>query len=80
MDRRDVEFNAEGVTRGVALPGARVSGRAPTLDEVDATRTGIWGSSYVLVVGAIGRRVRAVAARPRATSSSNTLVSRKEED
>ena len=73
MDRRDIEFNAEGVTlRGWFYRGQGVSGRAPTLDEVDATRPGIWGSSYMLVVGAIDRRVRAVAARPRATSSSNS--------
>jgi len=134
MDRRDIEFNAEGVTlRGWLYRGQGVSGRAPTvvmahgfaavkemyldsfaevfaaaglnalvfdnrnfgesdgeprqeidpwqqvrdyrhaityattLDEVDATRIGVWGSSYsgghVLVVGAIDRRVRAVAAQ-----------------
>jgi fermentation-respiration switch protein FrsA (DUF1100 family) len=134
MDRRDIEFNAEGVTlRGWFYQGQGVSGRAPTvvmahgfsavkemyldafaevfaaaglnalvfdnrnfgasdgeprqeidpwqqvrdyrhaityaatLDEVDPTRIGIWGSSYsgghVLVVGAIDRRVRAVVAQ-----------------
>ena len=134
MDRRDIEFNAEGVTlRGWLYRGQGVSGRAPTvvmahgfsavkemyldsfaevfaaaglgvlvfdnrnfgasdgeprqeidpwqqvrdyrhaityattLDEVDATRIGVWGSSYsgghVLVVGAIDRRVRAVVAQ-----------------
>ena len=134
MDRRDIEFNAEGVTlRGWFYQGQGVSGRAPTvvmahgfsadkemyldafaevfaaaglnalvfdnrnfgasdgeprqeidpwqqvrdyrhaityaatLDEVDATRIGVWGSSYsgghVLVVGAIDRRVRAVVAQ-----------------
>jgi fermentation-respiration switch protein FrsA (DUF1100 family) len=134
MDRRDIEFNAEGVTlRGWFYRGQEVSGRAPTvvmahgfsavkemyldafaevfaaaglnalvfdnrnfgasdgeprqeidpwqqvrdyrhaityaatLDEVDATRIGVWGSSYsgghVLVVGAIDRRVRAVTAQ-----------------
>src|SRR6185437_2818650 len=40
---------------------------AGTLDEVDAARIGIWGSSYsgghVLVVGAIDRRVKAVVAQ-----------------
>lgn len=40
---------------------------ATTLPEVDATRIGVWGSSYsgghVLVVGAIDRRVKAVVAQ-----------------
>jgi uncharacterized protein len=134
MDRRDIEFNAEGVTlRGWFYRGERVSGRAPTivmahgfsavkemyldafaevfaaaglgvlvfdnrnfgasdgeprqeidpwqqvrdyrhaityattLDDVDTARIGVWGSSYsgghVLVVGAIDRRVQAVAAQ-----------------
>ena len=40
---------------------------AETLDETDAERIGIWGSSYsgghVIVVGAIDRRVRCVAAQ-----------------
>jgi uncharacterized protein len=143
MDRRDIEFNAEGVTlRGWFYRADGASGRAPTvvmahgfsavkemyldafaevfaaaglnalvfdnrnfgasdgeprleidpwqqvrdyrhaityattLDEVDATRIGIWGSSYsgghVLVVGAIDRRVRAVAAQvPLVSGSAN---------
>jgi len=49
---------------------------ATTLDEVDATRIGVWGSSYsgghVLVVGAIDRRVRAVVAQvPLISGSAN---------
>jgi fermentation-respiration switch protein FrsA (DUF1100 family) len=49
---------------------------ATTLDEVDATRIGIWGSSYsgghVLVVGAIDRRVQAVTAQvPLVSGSAN---------
>ena len=49
---------------------------AATLDEVDATRIGVWGSSYsgghVLVVGAIDRRVRAVVAQvPLVSGSAN---------
>jgi fermentation-respiration switch protein FrsA (DUF1100 family) len=49
---------------------------AGTLDEVDATRIGVWGSSYsgahVLVVGAIDRRVKAVVAQvPLVSGSAN---------
>jgi len=49
---------------------------ATTLDEVDPTRIGIWGSSYsgghVLVVGAIDRRVKAVVAQvPLISGSAN---------
>jgi uncharacterized protein len=49
---------------------------ASTLDEVDATRIGVWGSSYsgghVLVVGAIDRRVKAVVAQvPLVSGSAN---------
>ncbi|MCW0212284.1 MAG: alpha/beta hydrolase [Pseudonocardia sp.] len=49
---------------------------AGTLDEVDATRIGIWGSSYsgghVLVVGAIDRRVKAVVSQvPLVSGSAN---------
>ena len=49
---------------------------ASTLDEVDATRIGIWGSSYsgghVLVVGTIDRRVKAVVAQvPLVSGSAN---------
>jgi len=40
---------------------------AGTLDDVDSTRIGVWGSSYsgghVLVLGAIDRRVKAVVAQ-----------------
>jgi fermentation-respiration switch protein FrsA (DUF1100 family) len=143
MDRRDIEFNAEGVTlRGWFYRADGASGRAPTvvmahgfsavkemyldafaevfaaaglnalvfdnrnfgasdgeprleidpwqqvrdyrhaityattLSEVDADRIGVWGSSYsgghVLVVGAIDRRVRAVAAQvPLVSGSAN---------
>lgn len=49
---------------------------AQTRDDVDATRIGVWGSSYsgghVLVVGAIDRRVRAVVAQvPLVSGSAN---------
>jgi fermentation-respiration switch protein FrsA (DUF1100 family) len=49
---------------------------ATTLDEVDATRIGAWGSSYsgghVLVLGAIDRRVKAVVAQvPLVSGSAN---------
>ena len=48
-------------------PGGHAITYATTLDDVDATRIGVWGSSYsgghVLVVGAIDRRVRAVVAQ-----------------
>jgi fermentation-respiration switch protein FrsA (DUF1100 family) len=49
---------------------------ASTLTDVDATRIGIWGSSYsgghVLVVAAIDRRVRAVVAQvPLVSGSAN---------
>ncbi|GAY10261.1 alpha/beta hydrolase [Pseudonocardia sp. N23] len=49
---------------------------ATTLDTVDPTRIGIWGSSYsgghVLVVGAIDRRVKAVVAQvPLVSGSAN---------
>ena len=49
---------------------------AGTLDEVDASRIGVWGSSYsgghVLVVGAIDRRVKAVVAQvPLVSGSAN---------
>ena len=49
---------------------------ASTLDEVDPTRIGAWGSSYsgghVLVLGAIDRRVKAVVAQvPRVSGSAN---------
>lgn len=49
---------------------------ATTLDEVDVTRIGVWGSSYsgghVLVVGAIDRRVKAVVAQvPLVSGSAN---------
>jgi fermentation-respiration switch protein FrsA (DUF1100 family) len=49
---------------------------AGTLDEVDATRIGVWGSSYsgahALVVGAIDRRVKAVVAQvPLVSGSAN---------
>jgi fermentation-respiration switch protein FrsA (DUF1100 family) len=49
---------------------------AGTLDEVDATRIGVWGTSYsgghVLVVGGIDRRVKAVAAQvPLVSGSAN---------
>jgi fermentation-respiration switch protein FrsA (DUF1100 family) len=143
MGRRDIEFNAEGVTlRGWFYQGEGASGRAPTvvmahgfsavkemyldsfaevfaaaglnalvfdnrnfgasdgeprqeidpwqqvrdyrhaityagtLDEVDATRIGVWGSSYsgahALVVGAIDRRVKAVVAQvPLVSGSAN---------
>ena len=148
MDRRDIEFNAEGVTlRGWLYRGEGASGRAPTivmahgfsavkemyldafaevfaaaglnalvfdnrnfgasdgeprqeidpweqvrdyrhaityattLDEVDATRIGVWGSSYsgghVLVVGAIDRRVKAVVAQvPLVSGSANVRRAR----
>lgn len=47
-----------------------------TLDEADATRIGVWGTSYsgghVLVVGGIDRRVKAVAAQvPLVSGSAN---------
>ncbi len=143
MSRRDIEFNAEGVTlRGWFYRADGVRGRAPTvvlahgfsavkemyldefaevfaaaglhalvfdnrgfgasdgeprqeidpwqqvrdyrhaityagtLDDVDASRIGVWGSSYsgghVLVVGAIDRRVRAVVAQvPMVSGSAN---------
>src|SRR5205823_9537461 len=49
---------------------------AGTLDDVDSTRIGVWGSSYsaghVLVVGAIDRRVKAVVAQvPLISGSAN---------
>lgn len=49
---------------------------ASTLDEVDAARIGVWGSSYsgghVLVVAAIDRRVKAVVAQvPLVSGSAN---------
>jgi hypothetical protein len=49
---------------------------AGTLDEVDATRIGVWGSSYsgghVLVLGAIDRRIKAVTAQvPLVSGSAN---------
>ena len=49
---------------------------AGTLDDVDSTRIGVWGSSYsgghVLVVGAIDRRVKAVVAQvPLVSGSAN---------
>jgi fermentation-respiration switch protein FrsA (DUF1100 family) len=49
---------------------------ATTLDEVDPTRIGAWGSSYsgghVLVLGAIDRRVKAVVAQvPLVSGSAN---------
>jgi fermentation-respiration switch protein FrsA (DUF1100 family) len=49
---------------------------AGTLGEVDATRVGVWGSSYsgghALVVGAIDRRVKAVVAQvPLVSGSAN---------
>ena len=49
---------------------------AATLDEVDPTRIGVWGSSYsgghVLVLGAIDRRVKAVVAQvPLVSGSAN---------
>ena len=49
---------------------------AGTLDEVDPTRIGVWGSSYsgghVLVLGAIDRRVKAVVAQvPLVSGSAN---------
>ncbi|GAA5128315.1 alpha/beta hydrolase [Pseudonocardia adelaidensis] len=49
---------------------------AGTLGDVDGTRIGVWGSSYsgghVLVVGAIDRRVKAVAAQvPLVSGSAN---------
>jgi uncharacterized protein len=49
---------------------------ASTLDEVDPTRIGAWGSSYsgghVLVLGAIDRRVKAVVAQvPLVSGSAN---------
>ena len=49
---------------------------ATTLDEVDPTRIGVWGSSYsgghVLVLGAIDRRVKAVVAQvPLVSGSAN---------
>jgi uncharacterized protein len=143
MGRRDIEFNAEGVTlRGWFYQGEGASGRAPTvvmahgfsavkemyldafaevfaaaglnalvfdnrnfgasdgeprqeidpwqqvrdyrhaityagtLDEVDATRIGVWGSSYsgghALVLGAVDRRVKAVVAQvPLVSGSAN---------
>ena len=47
---------------------------ASTLDEVDPTRIGVWGSSYsgghVLVLGAIDRRVKAVVAQVPLVSGS----------
>jgi fermentation-respiration switch protein FrsA (DUF1100 family) len=49
---------------------------ASTLDDVDSTRIGVWGSSYsgghVFVVGAIDRRVKAVVAQvPMVSGSAN---------
>jgi fermentation-respiration switch protein FrsA (DUF1100 family) len=49
---------------------------ASTLDDVDATRIGVWGSSYsgghVLVLGAIDRRIKAVVAQvPLVSGSAN---------
>jgi fermentation-respiration switch protein FrsA (DUF1100 family) len=49
---------------------------AGTLDDVDSTRIGVWGSSYsgghVLVVGAIDRRVKAVVSQvPLVSGSAN---------
>jgi fermentation-respiration switch protein FrsA (DUF1100 family) len=49
---------------------------AATLDDVDSTRIGVWGTSYsgghVLVVGAIDRRVKAVVAQvPLVSGSAN---------
>ena len=49
---------------------------AGTLDDVDSTRIGVWGSSYsgghVLVLGAIDRRVKAVVAQvPLISGSAN---------
>ena len=144
MDRRDVEFDAEGVTlRGWFYPAEGASGAAPTvvmahgfsavkemyldsfaevfaaaglnalvydnrnfgasdgqprqeidpwaqvrdyrhaityastLPEVDATRIGIWGSSYsgghVLVVAAIDRRVKAVVSQVPLVSGHDNL-------
>ena len=50
---------------------------ASTLPEVDATRIGIWGSSYsgghVLVVGAIDRRVKAVVCQVPLISGHDNL-------
>jgi fermentation-respiration switch protein FrsA (DUF1100 family) len=50
---------------------------ASTLDEADATRIGVWGSSYsaghVLVVGAIDRRVKAVVAQVPLVSGSQNI-------
>ncbi|GAA4711748.1 alpha/beta hydrolase [Pseudonocardia yuanmonensis] len=50
---------------------------ATTLDEVDATRIGVWGSSYsgghVLVVGAIDRRVKAVVSQVPMVSGSKNI-------
>ncbi|MCE0761325.1 alpha/beta hydrolase [Pseudonocardia kujensis] len=51
---------------------------AGTLDEVDATRIGVWGSSYsgghALVVGAIDRRVKAVVAQVPLISGSKNIA------
>ncbi|WP_028930715.1 alpha/beta hydrolase [Pseudonocardia asaccharolytica] len=51
---------------------------AGTLDDVDATRIGAWGSSYsgghVLVLGAIDRRVKAVVAQVPLVSGSANLA------
>lgn len=50
---------------------------ASTLDEVDPTRIGIWGSSYsgghVLVVAAIDRRVKAVVSQVPLVSGSGNI-------
>lgn len=51
---------------------------AGTLDDVDGTRIGVWGSSYsgghVLVVGAIDRRVKAVVSQVPLVSGSANLA------
>lgn len=50
---------------------------ASTLPEVDATRIGVWGSSYsgghVLVVGAVDRRVKAVVSQVPLVSGHDNL-------
>lgn len=51
---------------------------AETLDEVDADRIGVWGSSYsgghVLVVGAVDRRVKAVVSQVPVVSGSKNIM------
>jgi fermentation-respiration switch protein FrsA (DUF1100 family) len=51
---------------------------AGTLDDVDSTRIGVWGSSYsgghVLVLGAIDRRVKAVVSQVPLVSGSANLA------